>query len=183
MIAIIADDKTITIGRKIEERLKKQGADVIYISVSDLDVKPCYSCGYCTTKEYGKCVIQDDMDPIFRQLIHAEKMIIVTPVIFGSYSFQLKAVLDRTCILGDLHYFYSKGELVKGMKAGAEVSYEAKLYAAIGVKENCDEEERRAFETLVNENSRIMNAPGAAFVVKDEESEERIDEIVEAIGR
>lgn len=183
MIIILADDQGITVGKRIEKNLKDRGIEVTYVSISDLNVKPCYNCGYCMTKEYGKCAVKDDMQTLLKTMIKAEKLVLVTPVTFGSYSFQAKAVMDRSCVIGDPHYFYAKGELVKGRKAKKGVLYRDKLFAAVGVKNDCEEEEKNVFLNLAAQNSKIMNVPGAAFVISDGECEDKIKQIAEVIGR
>lgn len=158
MIAILSDDEKQNIGRNLYECLVSRGQEAEYISTAGLDIKPCYSCGSCSTKSYLKCAVKDDMEPILRRMIHAETWILVSPLTWGSYSSSLKKVLDRTCILGDTHYYVKKGELVKSMRCNVR-----RLFA-VGVKDLCSEDERNAFSSLHHENITIMNVHGKALV-------------------
>lgn len=174
MITILSDDNKQNVGKRLYEQIKAKGLDSQYISTIGLNIKPCYSCGGCSTKTYGKCVLDDDIDPILRKVVCTDKLVFVTPVTWGSYSSNLKKVFDRTAVLGDSHYYVKKGELVKGMRC------KIKQLFAIGIKDNCSTEEKDAFYELLHENVKIMNISGKAFVV-NEESE--IDSIVEEICR
>lgn len=174
MITILSDDKKQSIGKRVFELMKSKGMDVEYISTAGLNVKPCYSCGGCNTKTYGKCVINDDMDAILRKLIRTEKLVLISPVTWGSYSSGIKKVFDRSAVIGDIHYYEKKGELVKGMRSNMKQLY------AVGVKANCREEEKEVFYRLHYENTTIMNIGGKAFIV---EKESEIVPIVEEICR
>lgn len=158
MITILSDDKMQRVGNRILEQIRSKGEDIEYISVSDLDIKPCYGCGSCSTKTYGKCVLQDDMEPILRKLIRTDRLVLVTPVTWGSYSSAIKRIMDRISVIGDSHYYVVKKELVKGVRGNLKKMF------AVGVKEDCDEVERSAFQELLQENIHIMNIGGEAFI-------------------
>ncbi|MDO5574261.1 MAG: NAD(P)H-dependent oxidoreductase [bacterium] len=172
MIAIIVDETCEELGRELETKLKEKGKETAYISTAGLDIRTCYSCGYCSTKEYGKCCQKDDMEPILRVLVKSETMIAVTPVTFGSYSSAVKAVIDRTCVIGDTHYHAVRGEMVKGMRSDIRYQY------VVGVKEECSEKEQKYFHNLVAENIRIMNIQGQSFILEPEKS---VNELLEVI--
>ncbi len=172
MITIIADETCEAVGRNIEAALQKSGKETAYISMAGLDIKTCFSCGYCSTKEYGKCFQKDAMEPILRTLVKSETMVVVTPVTFGSYSSAVKAVIDRTCILGDTHYHVIRGEMVKGMRSDIKYQY------VVGVKEACCEKEQQYFHNLLAENIRIMDIQGKSWIIKPDDTPEELLEVI-----
>lgn len=174
MIIIVSDDKKQNIGKRVYEFIKKKGLETDYISTAGLNIKPCYSCGACNTKTYGKCILEDDMDFILRKISRADKVVYVTPVTFGTYSSDIKKILDRTAILGDSHYYVIKGELIKGMRCNMKQMH------AIGVKDNCSAEERDDFDAILYENVKIMNIIGNAYIVNEDSS---VETMVEEICR
>lgn len=185
MIAILADETCEKIGRAAERWLRKNGKETAFISTAGLQIGTCYSCGYCSTKEYGKCFQKDDMDAILRILVKSETMLVVSPIVFGSYSSRIKMVLDRTCVICDSHYYVVKGEMVKGMRSDLE------HFEVIGVKQDCSEKEWTYFKSLVNENIKIMNRKGHTFLLKqksdagtgtDNEANIEIEKIMEVIS-
>jgi len=79
------------------DEAKKNGATVSKISLGRKTVAPCNGCLKCTTT--GKCVIKDDMQDIYREMLASEGIIWATPVYFWSMTGQTKMVMDRTYAL------------------------------------------------------------------------------------
>ncbi len=167
---IIVDENCEETGRRLETELKKNDKNIVSISTKDLEINTCYSCGYCSTKEYGKCFQKDDMEPILRELVTCDTMVVVTPVTFGSYSSAIKAIIERTCVLGDTHYYVVKGEMVKGMRSDIKYQY------VVGIKQDCGSKEQEFFHNLVAENVRIMNIQGKSWIISPGEAVEKIVE-------
>jgi multimeric flavodoxin WrbA len=79
---------------------RAKGAEVELIALSGKDIRGCVahpSCG-----KDGKCLIDDDMQPIYAKLMAADAIIIGTPVYFGGMTSQTKAFLDRTYLLSKM---------------------------------------------------------------------------------
>ena len=70
------------------------GAQTELVSLIGKNIAPCDACSGCF--KTGKCLIKDDMQPIFDAMAAADAIIIGSPVYFGSVSAQAKAVMDRT---------------------------------------------------------------------------------------
>jgi len=177
MITIISDDANQNIGQRIYKELCSKKIEVEYISISDADIKPCYSCGGCTYKTYGKCVVRDDGDKIYPKLISADVWLIVTPIMWGTYSYKTKRMVDKLCVIGDRHYSVVRGEIVKAMQGNIK-----KLYA-VGIKDDCSTEEKSAFSKLVAENINIMNLSGGSFVVDSDVDDCDILKMAEEISK
>jgi multimeric flavodoxin WrbA len=73
------------------------GAQTDIVSVIGKNITPCDACGSCG--KTGICHIQDDMQPIYRQLEAADAIIFGSPVYFGTVSAQAKSIMDRTFVL------------------------------------------------------------------------------------
>lgn len=159
MITILSDHTNQNVGEKLYAYLNKKSILSEFISVADLNVNPCYSCGGCTDKTYGKCIDRDDADRILPKLIHSEVMVIITPVKWGNYSFKTKRIFDKCAVIGDRHYYQKNGELVKG-KIG-----NIRTFIAVGVKDQWLNGEKEAFQNLVAENIKIMNIKGRAYLI------------------
>jgi len=79
---------------------QEAGARTELVSVVGKSIAGCDGCASC--RKSGVCHIQDDMQPIYRQLGEADAIIFGSPVYFGSVSAQGKAIMDRTYLfLGD----------------------------------------------------------------------------------
>jgi multimeric flavodoxin WrbA len=74
--------------------LEDRGFETEFFTVRGKDIGFCTHCDHCLRKE--GCIIQDDMDELYRLLGEAEGIVIASPVYNGGVSAQVKAVMDRT---------------------------------------------------------------------------------------
>lgn len=82
------------------EGAKAKGAEVEMVALSGKDIKGCQahpSCG-----QGGKCLIDDDMQPIYAKMMEADAIIIGTPIYFGGMTGQTKSFLDRTYLMSKM---------------------------------------------------------------------------------
>ena len=73
---------------------KEAGAETRLFSLVDKEITPCDACGAC--EQTGICIVEDDMQDLYRELEQADGLIFGTPVYFTNVSAQAKAVIDRT---------------------------------------------------------------------------------------
>ncbi len=76
---------------------KGHGAKVSKVSLRDLTINPCDGCGKC--QKSGKCVVKDDMQELYQEMLEADGILWATPVYFWSMTGQTKIVMDRTYAL------------------------------------------------------------------------------------
>ena len=89
---------TATLLEKALEGAVTQGAKTELIHLYDLNFKGCISCFACKTiggESYGKCAVQDDLTPIFRNIEEADAIILGSPMYFGAISGELKSFMER----------------------------------------------------------------------------------------
>ncbi|QLH74156.1 MAG: flavodoxin family protein [Methanomassiliicoccales archaeon] len=82
------------------EGARSKGAEVEIVTLAGKDIKGCVA--HPTCGQGGKCLIEDDMQPIYAKLMEADAIIIGTPIYFGSMTSQTKAFLDRTYLLSKM---------------------------------------------------------------------------------
>lgn len=63
------------------------------IILNELKFLACQECGGCDRS--GKCIIEDDMQAVYKKLDQAGAIILASPIFFGSLSAQTKAMIDR----------------------------------------------------------------------------------------
>jgi len=76
------------------EGVRQAGGKPEIIRLCDLKISPCISCGGCDKE--GRCVVQDDMTPLYEKIITVDKIIISSPIFFYGVTAQTKAFIDRT---------------------------------------------------------------------------------------
>jgi len=159
MITILADAAVSGMGQGMYEKIAKTRDDVRYFCMEGMKIEPCYSCRGCEEKTYGRCIVRDDADLILPCLARSKTIIVFTPIVYGAYSFQIKRAFDKIALIGDRHYYYRHGEVVKG-----KPSLGIKYYA-VGLHDGKDMEEVQVFRQFVMETITIAGWTGRAVVM------------------
>ena len=83
---------------KALEGAKAQGVETELIHLYDLNYNGCISCFACKTKggkSYGKCIVNDDLKPIFEKIKEADALILGSPVYLGNVTGEMRSFLER----------------------------------------------------------------------------------------
>jgi multimeric flavodoxin WrbA len=89
---------TATLLKYALEGATSWGAETKLVHLYDLDFKGCRSCFGCKTKggpSYGRCAIQDDLTPLFKEIETADALILGTPIYIGTVSGEMKSFMER----------------------------------------------------------------------------------------
>jgi multimeric flavodoxin WrbA len=103
----------------LDEALKgtqTEGAEVEKLVVDKLRISPCREFYGCLKN--GNCVIRDDMDGIYPKLLHADVVIVASPMFFYGLTSQLKALIDRCQALWARKYVLKQDLPCEGRKGG-----------------------------------------------------------------
>ncbi len=90
---------TDTLVTKVLEGTQSIGANTEKIYLNDLEIKPCQACNRFPAPDY--CFYRDGMEKIYDVLETADALVIGTPAYFGSFSAQLKLLIDRSNCLAE----------------------------------------------------------------------------------
>lgn len=175
MIVIVSDNEKEQIGTRLHRYLLEQGQEARLIPASGRDVKPCFSCGGCTDKTFGKCIIRDDMDEILPVLGKAERIIYTTPVVWGGMSYDIKRILDKTALLGNHFYKLRNKEIVKGSITDNH------SFIMIGVSEKPSIKTKDSFHGLAKEIANIMDADNLTKILQPDASDAEISAIAKEV--
>ena len=89
---------TATLLKKALEGASSQGAKTELIHLYDLNYKGCISCFACKEKKgrsYGRCVVRDDLKPVFKRIETADALIFGSPIYLGSITGEMQSFLER----------------------------------------------------------------------------------------
>ncbi|MDD5450083.1 MAG: flavodoxin family protein [Candidatus Omnitrophica bacterium] len=96
--------------------VREKGLSVKKIILSELDIKPCIAgCGACY--RLGECVIEDDMQALYRDLLTLDVLLVSAPIYFQGLPAQLKCAIDRCQALWARKFILKKGLIDKRLKA------------------------------------------------------------------
>lgn len=120
------------------------------IFTSNLRISPCRECGNCS--KTGECVVQDEMQALYCQLIDCDFLAVASPVFFTTVSGYLKTFIDRFQRLWALKYELKRKIIVKENRKGILISTAGSEPEDIF---NCTKKVMRAlFDVLYIEYSR-----------------------------
>ncbi len=72
---------------------QQEGADVSEVVLRDLKLSPCMEIYGC--KKDGRCVIQDDFQHLYDQILACDGMMLASPIFFYTVSAHTKILMDR----------------------------------------------------------------------------------------
>jgi multimeric flavodoxin WrbA len=84
---------TATLLRKAVEGAQQEGANVEEIILRDLKMSPCLEIYGC--KKTGRCVMQDDFQPVYDKLLECDGLMLASPMFFYTVSAHTKILMDR----------------------------------------------------------------------------------------
>jgi len=91
---------TDTLVTKVLEGAQSVGAETEKIYLNDLEIKPCQACDRFPAPDY--CFYRDGMEKIYDVLATADALVIGAPAYFGSFSAQLKLLIDGSNCLAEM---------------------------------------------------------------------------------
>ena len=92
--------------KKAIEGARDCGADVEEIVLRDLKISPCLEIYGCM--QAGECAIKDDFQMVRDKILHAQGLILASPVFFYSVSSHTKILMDRFQSLWVKKYWVDK---------------------------------------------------------------------------
>ena len=107
-----------TLAERIIKGAETAGATVERIYLHGQNIAPCNACYGCQKKDSKGCVINDDMQPIYKKLVESYAWVIASPIYWFTMSAQTKLFLDRCFGL----YSYKKN-VFKGKRIAIAMSY------------------------------------------------------------
>jgi multimeric flavodoxin WrbA len=89
------EGNTAWVVNKILEGAKEKGAETQSWYCGELDIKPCRGCLGCHKGGSKGCVINDDMQKLYRAVEGADAIVLGSPIYMGQMSGQAKIFTDR----------------------------------------------------------------------------------------
>jgi multimeric flavodoxin WrbA len=95
--------------QKAVQGSRESGGQVEEIFLSDLKISPCLEIYAC--KKTGRCVIQDDFQDFYNQLLVCKGVMLASPIFFYTVNAHTKILMDRCQALWVKRYLIDKTPL------------------------------------------------------------------------
>jgi len=89
------NSNTHTLLLESERALRERGYATEIVFIDDLSLRDCRGCHGCKQPDNDRCIMQDDMQQVYRLMDESASIILAAPVYFGYVPAQTKAWLDR----------------------------------------------------------------------------------------
>ena len=137
------------------EGARSKGAKIEKIILNKLKFSLCQECD--KVRDDGSCIIEDDMQSIYKKIDEADAIILASPIFFGSISAQTKMMIDRFQCLWRAKYIL-KTDILQKKKKGAFISVEGSTRKDFF--DNAKSIVKNLFATIDAEYSEELFCPG-----------------------
>ena len=107
----------------------------------------CQGCFGCWTKHPAECFMKDSLQQVCRIIGQADELVIVTKNLYGSYSADVKNVLDRSIGTSTPLSTYRGGQMHHTLRYGKHGTWKVIVYGDI------TEAEKESFRYLAERNA------------------------------
>lgn len=97
---------TSTLLKKAVDGARKAGGTVEEIVLRDLKMSPCLEIYGC--RETGRCIIKDDFQKVYDQMLACRGIMLASPIMFYTVSAHTKILMDRCQSLWVKRYWIEK---------------------------------------------------------------------------
>lgn len=86
------------LARQVGAGAEASEASVEYVSLHDLDIRPCNGCDAC--RSGPQCIIEDDMQSLYPKVQACDALVLASPVYWFTVAAQMKTFMDRWYAFG-----------------------------------------------------------------------------------
>jgi len=131
--------------------LESFGHEVQVLVMSNDELKPCIGCYSCWLKTPGMCAItQDEANSIASKAMNADALVLLTEIVFGGFSADIKAYLDRS-----IQNILPRFEMYQGEMHHPKRYERFPIWVALGYGE-VNDAEKQTFVHLADRNALNM---------------------------
>ena len=105
---------TYLLVEEMQRAFKENGAESEILYLYDMNFKGCIACYYCKKNSTSKCILEDDMQKVYKALETSDAFVIASPIYFCEVTAETRKVLERFFPYYDM---YLTSSFPKGKKA------------------------------------------------------------------
>ena len=115
---------TANLLKEAQKGAESAGAEVKYFNLVDLNYKGCMSCFACKRKGVdlgGLCAYKDELRPVLEEILHADAVIIGSPIYYSYPTGMFRNLLERMLFAGGTYMIDENGNFMRNLKRNIPV--------------------------------------------------------------
>lgn len=99
----IRDSNTALILKQALDAIRQSDVETDFFEIQGKEIKDCIQCNWCLAKqtEENFCAVRDDLQELYAKVVHADALLVASPVYLARLSGSMACLLDR---LRCIHY-------------------------------------------------------------------------------
>ena len=106
------------LANQVAKGAQDAGTNVESYQLHNMNIKPCDACDFCQGVGDGNCIVEDDMQILYPNLITANGIVLASPIYWFTMSAQMKLCIDRWYALEG-----PEGNALSGKRFGIVLTY------------------------------------------------------------
>jgi len=106
------------LANQVAKGAQDAGASVESYQLHNMNIEPCDACDFCKGVGDGNCIVEDDMQILYPNLIAANSIVLASPIYWFTMSAQMKLCIDRWYALEG-----PEGYVLSGKRFGIVLTY------------------------------------------------------------
>jgi multimeric flavodoxin WrbA len=155
------DVRTQAAAQAVRDALDRADMHHETIAARDIQIGSCTGCFGCWIKTPGECSLGGPSIAVARACVANDLLVLVTPVTFGGFSYEIKKLLDRTVCSLVLPFFTRVDGEIHHPKRYRKLPE----LIGVGTLPSPDEEAQGVFEALVGRSARNLHSNRSAVEV------------------
>ena len=87
------------------EEIENEGIETEVYQLAGKKIRGCLSCYKCFGNKDQRCSVDDDLNPLIQKMMAVDGIILGSPVYVASVTSEIKAVMDRACLVSSANGF------------------------------------------------------------------------------
>jgi len=112
MVLIVNTTKDTSITKELQALTGNKGIETEIVEAGDMKISHCIGCNYCWLKTPGVCSIKDDYEEIFKKIIKADDLWVISDTSLGFIDYKGKNIFDRILPIATM-YLKFKGDQMR----------------------------------------------------------------------
>ena len=111
MILVVNTTADTSVSEEVKKLAAEENKDIKLIEAGDKKIGNCIGCNFCWLKTPGECAVKDDYEEIFKEIIHAKELWVISDTALGFINHKGKNFFDRILPIATMYLKFKGKEM------------------------------------------------------------------------